>query len=96
MKASNSTPKLVILNQAANYLTVGLANAFTKEFSEVVLIAGSIHVQGEELSKDVKWHKINLWHESPAKKKLLSYIIALIRMWWLLMTKYRKTRRIYF
>ena len=81
--------KLVILNQAANYLTVGLANAFSEEFNEVVLVSGSIHVQGEELNKDVKWQKINLWQESPTKKKILSYIVALIRMWWLLMTKYR-------
>jgi glycosyltransferase involved in cell wall biosynthesis len=85
----DSQRKLVILNQAANYLTVGFANAFSKEFKEVVLVSGSIHMQGEELSEDVKWQRINLWRESPAKKKFLSYLIALLRMWWLLMVKYR-------
>jgi glycosyltransferase involved in cell wall biosynthesis len=86
----NPQQKLVILNQAANYLTVGFANAFLNRFDEVVLVAGSIHIQGEELNSNIKWEKINQWHESPAKKKFLSYLIALIRMWWLLMTKYRK------
>ena len=31
-----SNRKLVILNQASNYLTIGFANAFIKEFDEVV------------------------------------------------------------
>ncbi|WP_274475264.1 glycosyltransferase family 4 protein [Mangrovimonas aestuarii] len=82
--------KIVILNQAANYLTVGFANAFLKEFDEVVLITGSIHIQGEELDSGVKVHKINPWRENPSWKKASSYILALFRMWWLLMTCYRK------
>lgn len=84
-----SERKLVILNQAANYLTVGFANAFKKEFDEVVLITGSIHIQGEELDKDVRVHYINKWHESPSSKKALSYLKALFKMWFLLWTKYR-------
>jgi len=82
--------KLVILNQAANYLTIGFANAFNQKFDEVVLIAGSVHVQGEELDSDVIWHKINQWHEAPTSKKMLSFLKALFNMWWLLMTKYHK------
>jgi hypothetical protein len=86
----NKPRKIVILNQAANYLTIGLANAFNQKFEEVVLIAGSVHVQGEELDSDIHWHKINLWQEAPAPKKIKSYLKALSNMWWLLMTKYRK------
>ena len=82
--------KLVILNQAVNYLTIGFANAFSEKFDEVVLITGSIHTQGEELSNKIKIHFINKWYERPASKKFLSYIIAMIKMWWLLKTKYRK------
>ena len=82
--------KLVILNQATNYLTIGFANAFNQKFDEVVLISGSVHVQGEELNPDIHWHKINQWHEAPTSKKILSFLKALFNMWWLLMTKYRK------
>lgn len=82
--------KIVILNQAVNYLTIGFANAFLNKADEVVLITGSIHTQGEELNGNVKVHYINKWHERPTRKKFLSYLIAMIRMWWLLMTKYRK------
>jgi glycosyltransferase involved in cell wall biosynthesis len=82
--------RIVILNQAANYLTVGFANSFNEKFDEVVLITGSVHVQGEELASNVAVHSINRWHERPASKKLLSYLQALARMWWLLLFKYRR------
>lgn len=80
---------LVILNQAANYLTVGFANAFNRRFDSVTLITGSVHVQGEELDGDIRVHTINRWHDRPARKKALSYALGLLRMWWLLMTRYR-------
>lgn len=82
--------KIVILNQASNYLTIGFANAFHEEFEDVTLITGSIRVQGEELSPTIKVRKINQWYERPARKKLLSYVRALFSMWWLLLIKYRK------
>ena len=87
--------KLVILNQASNYLTIGFANAFNKEFDEVVLMTGSVHVQGEELDSQIKIQSINRWYESPASKKMKSYLLAMFKMWWLLMTKYRK-HEVYF
>src|SRR5690606_5154171 len=81
--------KIVVLNQAANYLTIGFCNAFAEQVNEVVLITGSVHVQGEALSDKVKVQYINQWHEAPASKKAVSYLTAMLRMWWLLMTKYR-------
>jgi len=81
---------LVILNQAANYLTVGFANAFNQRFDSVALVSGSVHVQGEELDSDIEVRYINRWHERPAGRKAMSYLLALVRMWWLLMTRYRR------
>lgn len=82
--------KIVIVNQAVNYLTIGFANAFQEKFAEVSLITGSIHTQGEALKRSIKVEKINKWKERPAKKKVISYLKALVLMWWLLITKYRK------
>lgn len=82
--------KIVIVNQAVNYLTIGFANAFYQKFENVVLITGSIHPQGEELNSSIKIEKINQWHDRPARKKIISYLKALFLMWWLLITKYRK------
>jgi len=82
--------KIVLINQASNYLTVGFANAFANRFEEVVLVTGSIRIQGEELKKTVKVHSIPSYKEGATFRKSISYIKALIVMWWLLMTKYRK------
>lgn len=82
--------KIVVINQAVNYLTVGFCNAFADKFENVSLVTGSIHIQGEELSKDVTVTYINKWVERPARKKFLSYIIACLKIYWLLLTKYRK------
>lgn len=82
--------KIILINQAANYLTIGFANAFNKKFEHVVLMTGSVHTQGEELDETIKIQAINKWHERPARKKALSYLKALFLMWWYLMTKYRK------
>ena len=91
MKNDARPPRqMVILNQAVNYLTVGFANAFNRRFDSVTLITGSVHVQGEELDSDIEIRMINRWHERPSWKKAGSYLIALIRMWWLLMTRYRR------
>lgn len=82
--------KIVVFNQASNYLTVGLCNAFKQEFDEVVLITGSIHIQGEDLDNTVKVVKINHWVERPASKKMLSYLLALWKILVLLKFRFRK------
>lgn len=81
--------KIVIVNQAVNYLTVGLCNAFSERFKNVDLITGSIHAQGEELSQNINVTKINKWAERPAYKKLFSYLWACLRIYILLLMKYR-------
>lgn len=82
--------RIVIVNQAANYLTVGFANAFIEKFDEVILITGSVHIQGEELDSRIEVVLINKWVEKPASKKFVSYIVAMARMWILLISKYRR------
>ena len=81
--------KIVIINQAANYLTVGIVNEFAKRFDKTALITGSVHTQGEELSKDIDLTYINKWKEEHGIKKAFNYLHALVSMWYLLMTKYR-------
>jgi hypothetical protein len=82
--------KIVVVNQASNYLTVGLCNAFADKFEQVALVTGNIHVQGEELSTVVQIESINKWIEKPAGRKFLSYIRACASIAWLLLFKFRK------
>ena len=85
----NKDRKIVVVNQAVNYLTIGICNAFAEKFEKVALITGSIHVQGEELNDSIEVTKINKWVERPAWKKVLSYLWACIQIYWFLITKYR-------
>lgn len=82
--------KIVVVNQASNYLTIGFCNAFAERFENVTLVTGSVHVQGEELNPNVEVTYINKWVERPAKAKFISYIKACFKIYWLLLTKYRK------
>ena len=81
--------KIVVVNQASNYLTVGFCNAFATQFETVALVTGSVHVQGEELDAGIEVTYINKWVERPASKKMLSYLKACLKIYWLLLTKYR-------
>jgi hypothetical protein len=82
--------KIVVVNQAVNYLTIGLCNEFAAKFECVSVVTGSIHVQGEELNSNVEITYINKWIETHGVKKAWVYLKALIHIWFLLLTKYRK------
>ena len=82
--------KIVFVNQAAGYLTIDIINAFCPHFDKVALISGIIREQDVPLNKKVAWSKINLYNRGNPAKKFLSWAIATIRIFFLLLTKYRK------
>ena len=82
--------KIVIVNQAINYLTIGVVNEFEKKCTHVAVITGSVHVQGEELNENVEIAKINRFSEEKLTKKFLNWIKAVFKITYLLITKYRK------
>lgn len=88
--AQKNKKRIVIVNQAVNYLTISICNAFAERFDEVALITGSIHAQGEELNAKIKVTTINRWYERPARKKLFSYIAGTFSILLLLLTRFRK------
>ncbi len=45
--------KIVVVNQAVNYLTIGICNEFSKRFENVALITGNVHSQGEKLDESL-------------------------------------------
>lgn len=82
--------KIIVINQATNYLTIGFCNAFQAQFNDVTLLTGSIHTQGEELDPRIKVHHLPKWVERPAYKKAMAYLTALFSIYFLLLFKYRK------
>jgi len=87
--------KIVIVNQATNYLTIGICNEFAVKFENVDLITGNIHDQGEVLDENIEVTYINKWKEEHGVSKAVNYLKALVSIWYLLMTKYRK-REVFF
>jgi glycosyltransferase involved in cell wall biosynthesis len=81
--------KIVVINQASNYLTVGLCNSFAARFKDVKLITGSIHGQGEILNPKIKVVHIIKYKDSHILNKLFAYFIAILKIWWLLFFRYR-------
>ena len=90
MKERIKDRKIVVVNQAVNHLTIGICNAFAARFEHVSLITGSVHEQGEPLNDRIQITSINKWAERPALKKLYSYIMGTLAIYWLLLIKYRK------
>lgn len=81
--------QIVVLNQASNYLTVGICNEMAKRFEHVVLITGNVHEQGEELDERIKIDYILKWKEKHGLRKFLIYSSAMSAMWIKLMKNYR-------
>lgn len=81
--------KIVVVNQAVNYLTIGLCNEFAKKFEQVSLITGSIHVQGEVLDNRIIVDPITPWKEEHGIGKAIIYIKALGVIYFKLLWKYK-------
>lgn len=79
----------MVVNQAVNYLTVGLCNEFAGRLERVALITGNVHSQGEELSGSVEICFIHKWQETHGLSKALNYLRALLKIWFLLLFRYR-------
>lgn len=82
--------KIIIINQAVNYLTIRISNVFNQKFKEVILITGSVHEQGESLSKNIHIENINSYIEKSTGKKFISYLIACWKIFLIIKFKYRK------
>jgi hypothetical protein len=87
--------QIVIVNQAVNYLTIGIANELKKEYKNVSIITGSIHPQGEELDDDIRISKILKYSDGNLIFKLFNWILASVWIFYLLLFKYRKFEIMY-
>ena len=92
MRKDLNDRKIVFINQATGYLTIDIINSFSNShiFSKIALIAGSIRVQDFPLREEVNWSRIILYNRGNFIKKLFSWFIGTLQIFWLLITKYRK------
>jgi len=83
------TKKIVFINQATGYLTIDIVNAFAKNFDKTALITGSIRVQDIPLDPKVKISKTVKYDRGNTRKKMTSWLIGTVQIFFHLLFKYR-------
>lgn len=87
--------KLVLINQSTGYLTIDTVNVYATIYDEIILIAGRISEAERKLDPKIKLNKIIAYDKSSAIKRILTWIIAFIQIFFLLAFKYRKYEVVY-
>ena len=50
--------QILIVNQAVNYLTIDITNAFSENSDNITLLNGNVHSKGIDLNANIKVRKI--------------------------------------
>lgn len=87
--------RVVLINQSTGYLTIDTINVYAYKYDEVALIAGRISEAERSLAPKIKLNKIIAYDKSSAIKRILTWIIAFIQIFFLLTFKYRKYEVVY-
>ncbi len=82
--------KIVLINQHTGYLFADVANAFTEEYDEVVLMAGRSAGLNAKADSRIKLQHIIPYNRNSTAKRFLSWITCVLQISWLLFFKYRK------
>lgn len=85
----NDRDTIVILDQASGYLQIDMLEAFKKKYAKQVIIAGSITERATKLDNQIVWHKIIKYNRSSTFKRLYTWSIATLQMYFYILTKYR-------
>lgn len=86
---------LVVVNQSVGYLTIDTVNAYTSLYDNVVLIAGRVEKSERQLKESVKVERIIAYNKTSVIKRISTWIIAFIQIFFLLCYKYRKYEVVY-
>lgn len=81
---------VVILDQASGYLQIDMLEAYANRYKNRAIVAGSIVERGTPLPSGVKWHKINTYNRDTSVKRIWSWLLGSINMFWVVLRWYRK------
>ncbi|HZK96171.1 MAG TPA: hypothetical protein VFC67_18370, partial [Prolixibacteraceae bacterium] len=80
---------IVFVNQSSGYLMIDIIHAVGKNYSESVLIAGTIHPRNNPLGDGVTVEKIVPINRKSTIKRLISWSLGFMKALCLVKTKYR-------
>ncbi len=88
--AKNKT--VVILDQASGYLQIDMLDALSTKYDKCVIIAGTIVERETKLSEKYTWYKITKYDKSTAFKRIYTWLLATLQMFFIVLWKYRNAR----
>jgi glycosyltransferase involved in cell wall biosynthesis len=88
--------KILIVNQNSGYLTIDVANAFKDKYEEVVVMFGSNRVTSRNFHPDIKTQKTIIYDRSSAVKRLWTWGVCTVHLFFLLLFKYRGYHVLYY
>lgn len=88
--------KILIVNQNSGYLTIDVANAFKEQYDEVVLMFGLNRVTERTLHPDIKIQKTITYDRSSSIKRIRTWGICTVHLFFLLLFKYRGYHVLYY
>jgi len=82
--------KIVFINQWVNFQMKDIINDFAEKIDNISLLYGTITETGNELNKKVKCYKIITYNRRNQFSRLITWIIATIQIYVIVLIKYRK------
>lgn len=80
---------IVLLDQTSGYLQIDMLYALQRKYPQTAIIAGSIVERDRSLPADTAWTKIMRYDKSTTLKRLVSWTVSTLQMWYHVLTKYR-------
>jgi hypothetical protein len=88
--------KILIVNQNSGYLTMDVANAFALEYEEVVVMYGLNKVTERNFHPRIKIQKTITYDRSSKFKRLWTWGVCTVHLFFLLLWKYRDYKILYY
>lgn len=83
---------VVILDQASGYLQIDMLDALATKYEKCVIIAGTIVERETKLSEKYVWHKIIKYDKRTSFRRISTWLIATLQMFFIVLFKYRSAR----
>lgn len=88
--------KILLVNQSVNFLAIDIANAMLSKYDEVVLMSGSITNYERPLDERIKVSKLVEYNRTSAWKRILTWGVSFIQIFFKILFCYRKYDVLYF
>ncbi|RAR47227.1 glycosyltransferase family 4 protein [Flavobacterium lacus] len=83
---------VVILDQASGYLQIDMLDALSTKYEKCVIIAGTIVERETKLSDNYTWHKIIKYNKSSSFRRVYTWVVSSIQMFFIIFFRYRNAR----